>query len=124
MAATIGHTFKAELGAQQIEEKERRELVQKALDTASESRAYSDAYHPLDTAFWTSRDFYQYLLSRPSTAEVRSDRQAALANMADALDKAGELGKLPPDQADRFGGRLVELTSYRQNIDAGQRVAG
>lgn len=120
MATTIGHTSNAESRAQGVSDSQRRDLVQSALDTAGESQAYAQAYHPLDTAFWTSRDFYKYLLDRPDTEEVRSERQQALLNMAGALDKAGELGELPHDQADRLGGRIVELTAYLHDIDAAQ----
>ena len=77
IATTIGHAFNVESRVQRADESERRELVQKALDTASESRAYTEAYHPLDTAFWTNRDFYRYLLDRPDTQEVGKERQAA-----------------------------------------------
>ena len=37
--------------------------------------------------------------------------------MADALDKAGELGVLPHDQRYRLSGRLVELDARLENID-------
>ena len=123
IATTIGHAFNVESRIQRADESERRELVQKALDTASESRAYTEAYHPLDTAFWTNRDFYRYLLDRPDTQEVGKERQQALLNMADALDKAQELGELPHDQADRLGRRIVELTAYLQDFDAAQQRA-
>lgn len=112
IASTIGHTFNAESRSLPVNEVECRNLVERALETASESRAYTEAYHPLDTAYWTNRDFYNYLAERPHTEEIRYERQQALLSMADALDKAGELGELPHDQADRRGGRLVELQSF------------
>lgn len=123
IATTIGHSFNAEWREQQVNETECRSLVEKALETASESRAYTDAYHPLDTAFWTNRDFYNYLADRPETENVRLERQQALLSMADALDKAGELGELPHDQADRFGGRVVELQSYLGKVETAREIA-
>lgn len=123
IATTIGYTFNAESRAQTVDEAECRDLVQKALDTASESRAYTDAYHPLDTAFWTNRDFYRYLQDQVNNEEVRSERQRALLSMADALDKAGELGELRGDQADRLGGRVVELEAYLQNLQGARERA-
>ncbi len=90
-------------------------MVDSALSTASESRAYTDAYHPLDTAFWTNRDFFDYLGGRPRTLSTESARQNALLSMADAIDKAGELGELPADQADRLAGRLVEMDTRLGN---------
>ncbi|WP_433968303.1 hypothetical protein [Tunturiibacter gelidiferens] len=112
IATTIGYTFNAESRGQDLDESERRDLVQQALDTASESRAYTDAYHPLDTAFWTSRDFFRHLSEGPETERGRQERERALLNMADAVDKAKELGQLPHDQADRLGSRIVELATY------------
>jgi hypothetical protein len=109
IAATIGHSFTAETRMEQVDEVECKQLLESALTTASESRAYTDAYHPLDTAFWTNRDFFDYLRGRPNNAETEAARQNALLSMADALDKAGELGDLPPDQVDRLSGRLVDL---------------
>jgi hypothetical protein len=109
IATTIGHSFTAESRMDQVNEAECKILLQGALATASESRAYTEGYHPLDTAFWTNRDFFNYLSARPNTAETEAERQNALLSMADALDKAGELGDLPADQADRLSGRLVEL---------------
>jgi len=123
IATTIGHTFKAESRAQTVDEGECRDLVQKALDTASESRAYTETYHPLDIAFWTNRDFYRYLQDQENSEEVRSERQRALLSMADALDKAGELGELHEDQADRLGGRVVELETYLQNLQGATEKA-
>lgn len=123
IATTIGHTFNTESRAHAVDEAECRELVQSALDTASESRAYTEAYHPLDTAFWTNRDFYNYLGSHLGTEEAQTERQRALLSMADALDKAGELGELPQDQADRLGGRLVELETYLHNIEGARQKA-
>lgn len=117
IAATIGHSFTAESKLQQVNEAECRRLVDNALSTASESRAYTDAYHPLDTAFWTNRDFFDYLGGRTHNAETEAARQNALLSMADALDKAGELGDLPSDQADRLAGRLVELDTRLGNIE-------
>ncbi len=123
IATTIGHTFNEESRAQTLDEGQCEELVQRALDTASESRAYTDAYHPLDTAFWTNRDFYKYLLNRDDTNEVRSMRQRTLLSMADALDKAEELGELPHDQRDRLGGRLVELKTHMQQLEEAEQMA-
>lgn len=123
IATTIGHTFNAESRAERVDEAECRELVEGALDTASESRAYTDAYHPLDTAFWTNRDFYNYLGDRPDSEEVRLERERALLSMADALDKAAELGELREDQADRLGGRLVQLDTYLQNVEGARQRA-
>ena len=123
IATTIGHTFNAASRAEKVDEAECRELVEGALDTASESRAYTDAYHPLDTAFWTNRDFYNYLGERPDTEEVRLERERALLSMADALDKAAELGELPEDQADRLGGRLVQLETYLQHVEGARQRA-
>jgi len=116
IAATIGHSFGAESKLLQVNETKCKELVDRALSTASESRAYTDAYHPLDTAFWTNRDFLDYLGSRSHTQETEDARQNALLNMADALDKAGELGELPPEQANRLSGRLVELDTRLGNM--------
>jgi hypothetical protein len=116
MAATIGHSFMAESRLQQVDEGECKRLVDTALSTASESRAYTDAYHPLDTAFWTNRDFFDYLGGRSHTAETEAARQNALLSMADALDKAGELGDLPSDQAGRLSARLVELDTRLGNM--------
>lgn len=115
IATTIGYTFNAETRGQDLDESERKSLVEQALATASESRAYTDGYHPLDTAFWTSRDFFRNLANRPLTEEGRGDREGALANMADAIDKAKELGQLPHEQADRLGSRIVELATYLNN---------
>jgi hypothetical protein len=123
ISATIGHTFNAESRAIQVNEERCKELVQKALDTASESRAYAEAYHPLDTAFWTNRDFYNYLADLPDTSENRLERHQALLSMADALDKAGELGELPSDQAGRFAERLVTLESFLNNAERAQQIA-
>ena len=123
IATTIGHTFNAESRARTVDDAGRKELVQKALDTASESRAYTEAYHPLDTAFWTNRDFYNYLIERPDTEENRSEREQAILNMADALDKAGELGELPHDQANRLQTRVVELTTYLNDLVGAQKIA-
>jgi hypothetical protein len=123
IATTIGYTFNAESRARTVDEAECRDLVQKALDTASESRAYTEAYHPLDTAFWTNRDFYRYLEARADSEAVRSERQRALLSMADALDKAGELGELREDQADRLGGRVVELQTYLENLQGASEKA-
>ena len=116
IAATIGHSFTAESKLQQVNEAECKRLVDSALSTASESRAYTDAYHPLDTAFWTNRDFFDYLGGRPQTTETQAARQNALLSMADAIDKAGELGELPSDQANRLVGRLVELDTRLGNV--------
>jgi hypothetical protein len=116
IAATIGHSFTAESKLQQVNETECKKLVDNALSIASESRAYTDAYHPLDTAFWTNRDFFDYLVGRPQTVETEAARQNALLSMADAIDKAGELGELPSDQADRLVGRLVDLDSRLGNV--------
>ncbi|MEZ5399216.1 MAG: hypothetical protein R2729_06065 [Bryobacteraceae bacterium] len=118
IAATIGHSFTAESRLQQVNEAECKKLVDNALSIASESRAYTDAYHPLDTAFWTNRDFFDYLGGRPQTVETEAARQSALLSMADAVDKAGELGELPSDQADRLVGRLVDLDSRLGNVHA------
>lgn len=123
IATTIGYTFNAESRAQRVNEAECRDLVQKALDTASESRAYTEAYHPLDTAFWTNRDFYNYLREQPDTEGTRAERQQALLSMADAIDKAGELGELSQDQATRLGERLVELAMYLQNVESAHEKA-
>lgn len=123
IATTIGHTFNAESRALEVNELECRNLVERALETASESRAYTEAYPPLDTAYWTNRDFYNYLASRPDTQGVRYERQQALLSMADALDKAGELGELPRDQADRWGSRLVELQGFLGKPDAASGLA-
>ena len=90
-----------------MNEAECKRLVDSALSTASESRAYTDAYHPLDTAFWTNRSFFDYLGGRPHTAETETARQNALLSMADAVDKAGELGELPSEQVDRLAGREI-----------------
>jgi hypothetical protein len=117
IAATIGHSFRAESKLHEVNEAECKELVDRALSTASESRAYTDAYHPLDTAFWTNRDFFDYLGTRGRGLETEAARQNALLSMADALDKAGELGELPPDQADRLSGRLVDLDTRLGNIE-------
>ena len=123
IATTIGHSFRAESRIEPVNETECKKLVESALATASESRAYTDAYHPLDTAFWTNRDFFNYLSARPNTAETEAERQNALLSMADALDKAGELGDLPADQADRLSGRLVELdTRLNNNEQAATRA--
>jgi hypothetical protein len=120
IAATIGHAFRAQ---PHTEQSERKSLVQKALETASESRAYAEAYHPLDTAFWTSRDYYRYLGDIGNTPDIQAQRQQALLNMSDALDKAGELGDLPYDQASRLGGRIVELKTYIESISAAREEA-
>ncbi|MCL4797713.1 MAG: hypothetical protein KJZ84_24325 [Bryobacteraceae bacterium] len=117
IATTIGHSFTAESRMEQVDEAECKKLLESALTTASESRAYTDAYHPLDTAFWTNRDFLNYLSTRPATADNEAERQNALLSMADALDKAGELGDLPTDQADRLSGRLVELDARLNNVE-------
>ena len=117
IAATIGHSFKAESGLRPVNEVECKELVDIALSTASESRAYTDAYNPLDTAFWTNRDFFDYLGIGTHGPETETARQNALLGMADALDKAGELGDLPSDQADRLSGRLVELDTRLGNLE-------
>jgi len=116
IATTIGHTFTAESKLEEVNEKECKDLLESALATASESRAYTEAYNPLDIAFWTNRDFLNYLDARPETAETEAERQNALFSMADALDKAGELGDLPPDQADRLSGRLVDLDTRLNNM--------
>jgi hypothetical protein len=116
IAATIGHSFRAESRLQNVNETECKRLVDSALSTASESRAYTDAYHPLDTAFWTNRDFFDYLTGHSHTPETDTARQNALLSMADALDKAGELGDLPSDQAGRLSGRLVELDTRLGNM--------
>lgn len=123
ISATIGHTFNAESRAVRVDEAKCKELVQSALETASESRAYTDAYHPLDTAFWTNRDFYNYLAELPETDGNNSELQKTLLSMADALDKAAELGQLPSDQAGRFGERLVQLETYLQNAERAQQIA-
>jgi hypothetical protein len=123
ISATIGHTFNAESRANQVDEAKCKELVQKALDTASESRAYAEAYHPLDTAFWTNRDFYNYLADLPDSSTNRIERHQALLSMADALDKAGELGELSNEQAGRFAERLVTLESYLSNAERAQQIA-
>jgi hypothetical protein len=104
IAATIGHSFTAESKLQQVDETECKKLVDNALSIASESRAYTDAYHPLDTAFWTNRDFFDYLVGRPQTVETEAARQNALLSMEDAIEKAGELGELPSDQGRPFSG--------------------
>jgi hypothetical protein len=111
IATTIGYTFNAKSRGSSLDEEERRGLVQQALETASESRAYTDSYHPLDTAFWTSRDFFRHLTEGQETEQNRQERERALLNMADAIDKAKELGQLPHEQADRLGSRIVELAS-------------
>jgi hypothetical protein len=112
IATTIGYTFNAETRGEDLDDTERKSLVEQALTTASESRAYTDGYHPLDTAFWTSRDFFRNLTSQAPSEGTRAEREGALANMADAIDKAKELGQLPHEQADRLGSRIVELASY------------
>ena len=123
IATTIGHTFNAESRAQSVNVEQCRELVESALDTASESGAYTESYHPLDTAFWTNRDFYRYLVGRPDSEAMRIERQRTLLSMSDALDKAVELGDLPSDQADRLGGRIVELETVLNNLDAARQIA-
>ncbi len=123
IAATIGHTFNAQSRAQKLNEDECRELVQKALETASESRAYTEAYHPLDTAFWTNRDFYKYLAQQPQSDQIQVERQQALLNMTDALDKAVELGELDQDQARKLNERLVELQMYLGNVQGAHERA-
>ena len=119
IASTIGHAFSAQ---PHTEQSERKSLVQKALETASESRAYAEAYHPLDTAFWTSRDYYRYLGDIGDTPDIQAQRQQALLNMSDALDKAGELGDLPYDQTRRISGRIVDLMIV-QELDPAQLTA-
>jgi hypothetical protein len=101
-----------------VNEAECKTLVDNALSTASESRAYTDAYHPLDTAFWTNRSFFDYLGGRPQTSETEAARQSALLSMIDVVDKAGELGELPSEQADRLAGRLVELDTRLGKMQA------
>jgi len=123
IATTIAHSFTAETRNAIVDEAECTKLLQIALTTASESRAYSDTYHPLDTAFWTNRDFYTYLSNRPDSEEVRAERQRALLSMADALDKTAELGELPADQSDRVAGRRVELDTYLKDLPAAKERA-
>jgi len=121
IAATIGHSFRAE--SKSRNEAECKRLVDRALATASESRAYTDSYHPLDTAFWTNRDFFDYLGNRPQARDTDTARENALLSMTDALNKAGELGDLPAEQADRLAGRLVELdTRFGRIKDALSRA--
>ena len=78
IATTIGHSFTAESKMQEVNESECKKLLQSALATASESRAYTEAYHPLDTAFWTNRDFFNYLSDLPRTPGNEAERQNAL----------------------------------------------
>jgi hypothetical protein len=119
IATTIGHSFTAE-SKSKVGDAECKKLIETALITASQSRAYTENYYPLDTAFWTNRDYYRYLNDRPDSEEIRIDRQRALLSMADALDKGGELGELPSDQSDKLAGRLVELDVYLNNYAGAQ----
>ena len=120
-AATIFSTFRALSKALPLDEC--REFVQDALETANQSLAYAPAYDPLDTAFWTNRDFYNFLQKQPETEAIRLEKQQALLNMTNALDKVGELGEMSPDRRARFKDRQVELHTYLKNVDTAERLA-
>ena len=120
-AATIFSTFTALSKALPLDQC--KEFVQDALETANQSLAYAPAYDPLDTAFWTNRDFYNFLREKPETEAVRLEKQQALLNMTNALDKVGELGEMSLDRLKRFKERQIELQAYLQNFGTAEHLA-
>ena len=123
IAATIGHSFMAESKDSAVDQAECRKLIDTALTTASQSRAYTENYYPLDTAYWTNRNYYRYLSDQPDSEEIQADRQRALISMADSLDKAGELGELPLIQSEKLEERLIEFETILNNYPAAEQRA-
>lgn len=123
LATTSGHiaNHMAEQGGNAADMQVRQQ-VERTLRVARASRAYKDAYHPLDVAFWANRDIYLLLRDRSDPA-TRAELTGLLDNMANALDEASELAQENLEQQSRYRGRCTELQTLMGNLGLAMEMA-
>jgi hypothetical protein len=126
LAATVGSMMHRELKQSAIPGANSFALVQEARITAQESQSYQEDYNPIDVAFWTNRDLY-FALKKVKNADRARDYEStvrdALDGMADALDRAAEIGDMDNVQRDYFGRRLVQFAAIAGKANVAKTMA-
>ena len=126
LAATVGSIMNYELKKSVITWANCLALAQEARSTAQESQSYQETYNPIDVAFWTNRDLYLALKSTKladQTSNFSATVEDALDGMADALDRAAEIGDMDKVQQDYFAGRLIQFESIAGNAQVARSKA-
>lgn len=126
LAATVGSIMLHELKTSRVPGQGCLDLAREARVTAQEAQSYQETYNPIDVAFWTNRDLYLAFKAASETNQKHdfsSSIRDAVDGMADALDRAAELGQIDKVQQNYLSDRLVEFEGIAGDFNIARSMA-
>jgi hypothetical protein len=126
LAGTVGSTMHSALEASPVPGPDCLALAREARATAQESQSYQENYRAIDVAFWANRDLYRALKGAGTVGRGHgydTAVQDTLDGMADALDRAAELGEMDKIEQDYLSARLVEFETIVGDVNIARSMA-